>query len=265
MPPEADNAALVAVEAPPAPGNGRADAESFYAEVLREIGRLGVPFLLAGTYAVVAHTGISRPTKDIDIFAKPGDAPRILNHFAKLGYEIEIEDERWLGKARRAGHFFDVVYAVAAGTMPVTDEWFRHASEAELFGVPVRLVGPTELVWSKAFIQVRHRYDGADVAHVIMRQHENIDWRRLLGYFEQHWEVLLMHLLNFRFIYPSERNAVPRWLMDELIGRLRQQLDLPPPQRKLCRGRMFSRVDYAIDVKQWGFADTSGEGDRRDG
>ena len=242
-----------------------ADAEAFYAESLRQLTELGLPFLLAGTHAVVAHTGISRPTKDLDIFAKPGDAPRILNHFAALGYQIEIEDERWLGKVRRGEFFFDVVYAAAAGTMPVSEEWFQHASETEAFGIPVRLVGATELVWSKAFIQVRHRYDGADIAHVLLRRHDRIDWHRLLSYFEQHWEVLLMHLLNFRFIYPSERNVVPRWLMNELTERLRAQLDLPPPQRKVCRGRMFSRVDYDIDVRQWGFADTSGEGDWRDG
>jgi hypothetical protein len=79
-----------------------------------------------------------------------------------------------------------------------------------------------------------------------------------------HWEVLLMHLLNFRWVYPSERGAVPRWLMDELLDRLTQQLDLPAAQMKVCRGRMFSREDYAIAVRQWGFADVAGEGEYRD-
>jgi hypothetical protein len=34
---------------------------------------------------------------------------------------------------------------------------------------------------------------------------------------------------------------------------------------KICRGRMFSRVDFEIDVKEWGFADMSGEGELREG
>ena len=51
--------------------------------------------------------------------------------------------------------------------------------------------------------------------------------------------------------------------MDELIERLQQQLDLPAPQTKVCRGRMFSRNDYAIDVQEWGFADVAGDGERR--
>jgi hypothetical protein len=67
--------------------------------------------------------------------------------------------------------------------------------------------------------------------------------------------VLLVHLLNFRWAYPSERDRVPRWLMDELTGRLERQLDLPPPHVKICRGRMFSEIDYAAAVKEWGFAD----------
>ena len=85
----------------------------------------------------------------------------------------------------------------------------------------VRILPPTEFVWSKAFVQDRDRYDGADIAHVMLKEHENIDWRRLLTYMEPYWEVLLTHLLNFRFIYPTERDRVPQWLMDELTERLR--------------------------------------------
>jgi hypothetical protein len=239
-------------------------AEAFYGEVLRELTRSGLPFLLAGTYAVCAYTGISRPTKDLDVFCRAGDFPRILAHFKSLGFTTEIEDERWIAKARRGEHFFDIIFASANGTMPVGDQWFDHARQAEILGERVRLVSPTELIWSKAFIQLRHRYDGADIVHVILKQHEQVDWARLLSYMELHWEVLLMHLLNFRWIYPTERDHVPRWLMDELLDRLRHQRDLPPPQMKICRGRMFSRIDYDIAVKDWGFADVGGEGEWRD-
>jgi hypothetical protein len=238
-------------------------AEAFYGEALAELDRLGLPFLLAGTYAVSAYAGISRPTKDLDIFCKAGDFPRILAHFQELGYPVEIEDERWLGKVLKGEHFFDVIFASSNGTMPVNDAWFEGAHRIEVFGTPVRIVGPTELLWSKMFIQLRHRYDGADVVHVILKQHQNIDWRRLLAYMELHWEVLLTHLLNFRWIYPAERDAVPRWLMDELLDRLNRQLDLPPPQMKVCRGRMFSRIDYQTAVQEWGYADVGGEGEWR--
>lgn len=233
-------------------------AEGFYAETLRELSRLGLPFLLAGTYAVAAYTGINRPTKDLDVFCKPGDYPRILRHFQSLGHAILIEDDRWIAKICQGEVFFDVIFASSNGAVPITDEWFAHSRDSEVLGVPVRIVGPTELVWSKAFVQVRHRYDGADVVHIMLKQHEEIDWARLLAYMDPHWEVLLVHLLNFRWVYPSERTKVPRWLMDELLDRLQQQLDLPDSQMKVCRGRMLSLTDYEIAVREWGFADATG-------
>lgn len=210
-----------------------------------------------------AYTGISRSTKDLDVFCKAGDFPRILDHFRKLGYAVGIEDERWLGKVHKGEMFFDVIFASSNGTMPVNDQWFEDARGIELFGTTVRIVGPTELIWSKAFIQLRHRYDGADVVHVILKQADAIDWKRLLDYMEIHWEVLLTHLLNFRWIYPTERDRVPRWLMDELLDRLKHQMELPPPDMKVCRGRMLSRVDYAVAVQEWGYADVGGEGEWR--
>jgi len=239
------------------------DAEAFYADALKILDELGLPFLIAGTYAVSAYTGIVRPTKDLDIFCKAGDFPRILGHFQELGFEVSVEDERWLAKVFRNEHFFDIIFASANGTMPVRDSWFEHARTIDLFGTEVRIVGPTELIWSKAFIQLRHRYDGADIAHVLMKQHDQIDWAKLVDYMDVHWEVLLIHLLNFRWIYPSERDRIPRSVMDELIDRLQKQLEIPPSKMKICRGRMFSRVDYEPDVKEWGFADVGGEGDLR--
>jgi hypothetical protein len=234
-------------------------AEAFYVEAIRELVASRIPFLLAGTYAVSAYTGIKRATKDLDIFCKAGDYPRILAHFQGIGHRIEVKDDRWLGKVNKGEHFFDVIFASLNGTMPVSDAWFEHARQIEAFGSPVQIVGATELIWSKCFIQLRHRYDGADVAHTILKAHDQIDWRRLLGYMELHWEVLLIHLLNFRWIYPAERHKVPAWILDELFDRLAKQRELPPPQVKVCRGRMFSRIDYEIDVKEWGFADVGGE------
>lgn len=246
------------------PQPASAEAGAFYDEAIKLLAELRIPHLLAGTFALSAYTGISRETKDLDIFCKAGDFPRILSHCQQLGYAVEIEDDRWLGKVFKGKHFFDVIFASANGAVPIGDLWFEHAQKTEAFGASVHIVGPTELIWSKCFIQQRHRYDGADIAHLILRAHDQIDWARLLDCMEAHWEVLLTHLLNFRWIYPTERRVAPAWLLDELLDRLAKQRDLPAPQIKVCRGRMFSQADYEIDVKQWGFADVGGEGDRRD-
>ena len=64
-------------------------------KAVKELVACKIPFLVAGTYAVCAYTGITRQTKDFDIFCKAGDYGRILGHFNDKGYVVEVEDERW--------------------------------------------------------------------------------------------------------------------------------------------------------------------------
>src|SRR3954466_13092873 len=81
------------------------EAVGFYVESLRLLEESGIPFLLSGTYALACFTGITRPTKDLDVFCKPSDAPRILAFFNGRGYKIQMEDERWIGKVWRGDRF----------------------------------------------------------------------------------------------------------------------------------------------------------------
>lgn len=239
------------------------DSEDFYAECLSLLSESGIPFLLSGTYALSCYTGIVRPTKDVDIFAKASDALRILSYFQDRGFRVEMVDERWLARVLRGDVFLDVIFNMPTSGSTVTDAWFEDAPEARIYDTVARLVPPTEFVWSKIFVQDRHRYDGADVAHMILKKHDEIDWKRLLGHMELYWEVLLIALLNFRFIYPSERDAVPRWLLDELLGRLDAQVSMPLPSVKVCRGRIFSPRDYSPDVTKWGFSEAFGNLEER--
>ena len=93
---------------------------------------------------------------------------------------------------------------------------------------------------------------------MILKCHKQVDWKRLLSRMELYWEVLLIAVLNFRFIYPSERDVIPNWLLSELLERLQKQSEVEPPDKKVCRGRIFSPRDYAIDVDQWGFSEAVG-------
>lgn len=234
------------------------EAEAFYSEVLRLMAQSEYPFLVSGTYALASYTGIDRPTKDVDVFATAGDTLKILAWFKDHGFAVEIVDERWLGRITRGDLFVDVIYNMPTSSTHVTEEWFVNAPDCTLFGAKVKLVPPTQLIWSKIFVQDHHRYDGADTAHMILKCSDRIDWKQLLSHMELYWEVLLMALLNFRFVYPSERDLVPKWLMDELLERLKDQSAVKGPGKKVCRGRIFSPRDYAIDVEQWGFSEAVG-------
>ena len=200
--------------------------------MLQLMARSKIPFLVSGTYALASYTGIDRPTKDVDVFAKAGDALKMLHYFKEHGFDVEIVDERWLNRVTRGDLFVDIITNMPTVTTHVTDEWFVKRPRAELFGAKVKLVPPTQFIWSKIFVQDHHRYDMADVAHMILKCHDAIDWKQLLSHMELYWEVLLMALLNFRFVYPSERNLVPKWLMDELLERLRDQSDVKGPRQK---------------------------------
>ena len=232
--------------------------EGFYAEVVRLMAESGIPFLLSGTYALSYYTGIIRPTKDVDVFAKAGDALRMLSFFKDRGFDVQIVDDRWLARVTRGELFVDIITNMPTSATHVTDDWFRDAPEALLFDTKVHLVPPTQFVWSKIYVQDRYRYDGADVTHMILKRSEDIDWAQLISSMELHWEVLLVALLNFRFIYPSERHLIPRWVMDELLERLNAQLQMPSAGKRVCRGRIFSPRDYQIDVGEWGFSEAVG-------
>jgi Nucleotidyl transferase of unknown function (DUF2204) len=242
-----------ALEPPPSP-------ENFYAEVIRLMAESEIPFLLSGTYALACYTEISRPTKDVDVFVTAGDCLKMLAFFKERDFDIQMVDERWLARICRGELFVDVIFNMPTAQTHVTEEWFENAPIAHIFDVRVRLVPPTELIWSKIFVQDRYRYDGADVAHVILKKHAEIDWRRLLNAMELYWEVLLIHVLNFRFIYPTERECIPRWLFEELLERLHAQAEMPAAQMRICRGRLFSPRDYVTDIAEWGFADVVGKG-----
>lgn len=213
------------------------------------------PFLVGGSYAFERYSGIARHSKDFDVFARKRDCQRILGVLERIGCRTERTFPHWLAKAYDGDDYVDVIYGGGSGIAVVDDEWFDNSVEGVVLGAPVRLIPAEEMIWSKAFVMERERYDGADVAHLILRHGDQLDWARLLRRFGPDWRVLLSFLVLFGFIYPSERGRVPAALLDELAERLRRETAEPPPAEKVCRGTVISRLQYLHDVRAWGFRD----------
>ncbi len=228
---------------------------AFYQRAMGLLGDAGVPFLVGGAYASERYTGIERHTKDFDVFVRPRDRDRALAALAAAGYRTEVTFPHWLGKAFGDEAFVDVIYRSQNGVAEVDDDWFVHAVEGEVLGRPVRLVPAEEILLTKALVMDRERYDGADVAHLLRARGQELDWPRLLRRFGAHWRALLSHLVLFGYIYPSERARIPRWVMDNLLGRLRDELESPQPEERICYGTVISRAQYLIDVDRWGYRD----------
>lgn len=232
----------------------RREAHAFYKEALDILNESGVRYMLGGAFAMFHYTGIYRDTKDLDIFCKPSDYPKILKLFADKGFETHLYDVRWLCKVYRGDYFIDIIFDTVNNICRVDDSWFDHATKGRFVGTDILLLPPEELVWCKLYVDNRERFDGADVNHIWLKAGKNFDWKRLLFRMDPHWHILLAHLLMFQFCYPTDyHDIVPKWLFDELIRRAIEQYDLPPAWEKVCRGPMIDQTQYEIDIKEWNY------------
>jgi hypothetical protein len=248
----------------PSGGASGDTANGFYRYALTAANETGIEFLVGGAAAFWRYTGILRDTKDLDLFVRPHDAAPFLGAFAQRGHDTDLTFPHWLGKVFAGEHFLDVIFGSGNGVAEVDDEWFEYAEPDELWGVPVRLAPVEEMIWSKAYIQERERYDGADIAHLLLARGDRLNWPRLLNRFGDHWRVLLAHLVLYGFVYPAAADRVPAWVLEDLTGRLPRRTDPPlpptsPPSQSagppLCRGTLLSREQYLIDIEEWHFAD----------
>src|SRR5262249_4083167 len=180
-------------------------AADFYIDALRRLQATNIPFLIGGAFAFSYHARVPRDTKDIDIFVKPEDCPSVLETFERLGYRTEVPFPHWLGKIHRDEHFVDIIFSSRNGLPRVDAPWFDQASKTHVLGVIVRVSPVEEMIWSKAFIQERERFDGADIVHLLRELGPSLDWPRLLMRFGDYWRVLLAHLIMFGFVYPDKR------------------------------------------------------------
>jgi hypothetical protein len=229
-------------------------SRAYYREAMDVLNRAHVPFLVGGAFAFLHQAGIDRSTKDLDIFVRPSDVHRLLDVCKAAGYQVELVSH-WLAKIRSPDGFIDVIFCSGNGIAVVDDQWFEHATEQNVLGVNVLVAPAEESLWSKAFVMERERFDGADVAHIILAYGERLDWGRLLERFGVHWRVLLAHLVLFGFIYPSARSRVPVAVMEELLGRLTAELHAPDAEEPVCNGTLLSWSQYLGDVLGGNFRD----------
>lgn len=229
---------------------------NFYRNLLRILHDNSIDFLVGGTFALQRYTGITRPTKDIDFFIRHEDFPRVASTLRGAGFRVELTFPHWLGKVFKGPNFADLAFRSANGEGAVDDDWFRYAVEEQLWGIPIRLCPAEETIWSKSFIMERERFDGADIVHIIHSTAELLDWDRIIRRFGDKWRVLLMHLVAFGFVYPSERHRIPGEVMRELTSRLGSEIEAPAGEvGKLCRGTLLSREQYLVDVYEWDYKD----------
>jgi hypothetical protein len=229
--------------------------QRFYRHAIRVLRETGVPFLVGGAFALESYTGLVRRTKDLDVFVRPGDCDRLLSRLHAQGFRTELRFPHWLGKAFKRGHFIDVIFSSGNGICHVDDLWFQHAVPADVLGMEALIIPAEEMMWSKAFIMERERFDGGDIAHLLHAQAKSLDWARVLARFNRHWRVLFAHLVLFGFIYPGHRLQIPSWLMNELMERLKREMVTLSPDPEVCQGTLLSWSQYLVNTDRGDYAD----------
>jgi len=228
-------------------------ASAFYADALDLMESAAIPFLIGGAFAYSRYAQVNRETKDLDLFLRAADVPRTLALFDGAGYRTELAFPHWLAKVYCGELFIDLIFSSGNGVSCVDDLWFEHAVEHDALGRRLRLCPPEEMIWSKAFVQERERFDGADVLHLFLTIGPTLDWERVLMRFGPHWPVLLSHIVLFRFVYPNRRQVVPEWIVVELMRRFAELR--VNPDSLVCFGTLLSREQYLPDLERFGYED----------
>jgi hypothetical protein len=239
----------------PATLNPTPQGLEFYLHALDILDASGIEYLLGGAFATGTYTGVERDTKDLDCMLRRRDVDVALQAFQKRGFRAEYVFPHWLAKVYHHDYFIDLIYCAGNGLCPVDDEWFANARRANVLGRDVTVCPPEEIMWQKAYIMERERFDGGDVIHLIRGVGRNLDWKRLLARFGEDWRVLFSHMVMFGFVYPGERDKIPTEVMDLLSRRLVEENGRPMQDEKICQGTLLSRAQYLPDIEHWGYGD----------
>ncbi len=250
------------------PGGKRGPSEYPVTEETREIFRRAllalntakIPYAVGGAFALHWYSSFWRVAKDLDVFLQPHHTSRAMRVLDAIGFKTRVKHEQWLAEAILDNQKVDLIYGMGNWLSYVDNVYLERSKAGVILGVPTRIMPAEELIYSKAFVASRERYDAADVFHLLVVTGKELDWNRLLDLFGEHWEVLLSNLIMFRYVYPSHREIIPSWALDELLARFQRTRIQPWTGGKLCRGFLLDGIGtYSLDVKEWGYRDARQE------
>lgn len=231
-----------------------------YRRAIEALNGAGLPYVVSGLYAIHAYTGVYRETKDLDLLVEPRHVVGVARALKEAGFTVALKEEHWLAQGFIGDVQVDFIFGMANGIGFIDEGWYRHSRPAILAAAPVRIAPPEELIWHRLYIGERHRFDMADVVHLILHLGQKLDWDRLIDRAGESWRLLLSQTHFFDFVYPDHRQRIPQFVREKL-RELELEANRPanmadsPPSVPLTRGTLLSRYSFAIDVNEWGFDD----------
>jgi hypothetical protein len=137
----------------------------------------GIPFALAGSFAVYARGG-GACDHDVDFLIKQEDADRVLAALAEIGFRTEVPPEGWLVKVYdEEDHLVDLILSPVQ--RPVTDETLADTDVLPVNACHMPVLSATELMIHKLLSMGPHYCDLAKALPVARSMREQIDWSRV--------------------------------------------------------------------------------------
>jgi hypothetical protein len=138
--------------------------------------RMGVPFALAGSFAVYARGG--RPgDHDVDFLIKQEDAERALAGLCEVGFRGYVPPEGWLVKVYDEDRLVDLIFSPVQ--RPVTDETLADTDVLSVDACHMPVLSATELMIHKVLSFGPHYCDYTRALPVARSLREQIDWSRV--------------------------------------------------------------------------------------
>src|SRR6188768_2817534 len=97
-----------------------------YRRALQALNEAEIPYVVAGAYAIYAHTGIYRQTKDLDLFVEPSLVVPAARALRGAGFVMRLEDLHWLAKGFSGETFVDLIYGMGNSVAFIDEGWYQH-------------------------------------------------------------------------------------------------------------------------------------------
>ncbi|HEY7007568.1 MAG TPA: nucleotidyltransferase [Jatrophihabitantaceae bacterium] len=136
----------------------------------------GIPFALAGSYALWAHGG-PEPSHDADIVVREPDADRVADVLRDAGLDVERPPEDWIVKAHQGDATVDVLHRLNG--VPVDDAFLDRAEPEDVLGVRMPVLPATDVVVVKLRSFAEHYLDFATTLAAVRAVREQLDWPRI--------------------------------------------------------------------------------------
>ncbi|WP_181312716.1 nucleotidyltransferase family protein [Nocardioides campestrisoli] len=133
----------------------------------------GIPFALAGGYAVWARGG-PEPSHDVDFLVAEADAPQVATYLAEHGLQVVQPPEDWLFKVFTDDVMVDVFHRDA--TIPAERETLADADEIEVISVSMPVLSATRLMIHKLHAIDERYCDFGKLLPVARALREQVAW-----------------------------------------------------------------------------------------